>query len=138
MNFIDRLLPAPKKRRLQHARVLDLVRLRRQRRRQPFPHVRLTLAQSLQDVAALAFFLRNRARFERYTRRAISIRRSCARPRDPKYFDGRNQHNPSIKKWGDTYYLYYFGATYDEPYPAPDEEIRTSAMSVYGTASASV
>jgi hypothetical protein len=44
-------------------------------------------------------------------------------PRDPKYFDGRNQHNPSIKKFGDTYYLYYFGATYDEPYPAPDEEI---------------
>jgi hypothetical protein len=31
--------------------------------------------------------------------------------------------DPSIKKWGDTYYLYYFGATYDEPYPAPDEQI---------------
>jgi hypothetical protein len=33
--------------------------------------------------------------------------------RGPEWWDGMNTHNPSIRKWGDTYYLYYFGATYD-------------------------
>ena len=43
---------------------------------------------------------------------------------DPAFFDGRNQHNPSIKKWGDTYYLYYFGATYNELYPLQRQKSR--------------
>jgi hypothetical protein len=43
--------------------------------------------------------------------------------RDPSFFDGRSQHNPSIKKWGDTYLLFYFGATYEDDPPAPGDDI---------------
>ncbi len=35
--------------------------------------------------------------------------------RGPQYFDGRSTHNPHIKKYGDTYYLYYVGTTH--PFP---------------------
>jgi hypothetical protein len=41
--------------------------------------------------------------------------------RDRRYFDGMNTHNPTIKKVGDTYLLYYFGATYDEAAPDPGD-----------------
>jgi hypothetical protein len=43
--------------------------------------------------------------------------------RGPGWWDGMNTHNPSIKRWGDTYYLYYFGATYDGPIPGPGDAI---------------
>lgn len=32
--------------------------------------------------------------------------------RDRSYFDGMNQHNPHIKYYNGTYYLYYMGTTY--------------------------
>ena len=32
--------------------------------------------------------------------------------RGPEYWDGRMTHNPRIKKFGDTYYLYYTGSTH--------------------------
>lgn len=37
--------------------------------------------------------------------------------RERCYFDALNQHNPSIKYWNGTYFLYYFGATYGGPIP---------------------
>ncbi|AWX43654.1 hypothetical protein HME9304_00645 [Flagellimonas maritima] len=41
--------------------------------------------------------------------------------RGPQFWDGMMTHNPTIQKVGDTYLLYYIGATYDFPYP--EEEI---------------
>lgn len=43
--------------------------------------------------------------------------------RGPSWFDGMNTHNPSIAFWNGTYYLYYFGATYDGPPPGPGEPV---------------
>lgn len=42
--------------------------------------------------------------------------------RGADWFDGMNTHNPSIKYWNGTYYLYYFGATYDGPPPTGGRE----------------
>lgn len=43
--------------------------------------------------------------------------------RERRFFDGLNAHNPSIKKWGHTYYLYYMGTSYPEPVPAPGDSV---------------
>jgi hypothetical protein len=43
--------------------------------------------------------------------------------RERHYFDALNQHNPSIKFWNGTYYLYYFGTSYGGPIPGLNEEI---------------
>lgn len=37
--------------------------------------------------------------------------------RGEQFWDGRMTHNPTIQKSGDTYLLYYIGATYDGPVP---------------------
>ena len=37
--------------------------------------------------------------------------------RDPSYFDGRNTHNPMIRYYDGTYYLYYMGTTYEGETP---------------------
>ena len=42
-------------------------------------------------------------------------------PRDPAYFDGRVTHNPAIVRAGDTFLLFYTGATFDGPAPTPDD-----------------
>ncbi len=39
--------------------------------------------------------------------------------RGPAFWDGMNTHNPTVKKVGQTYLLYYFGATYDHEAPDP-------------------
>lgn len=44
-------------------------------------------------------------------------------PRDPACFDGRCTHNPLIRFFNGTYYLYYMGTTYPEPPPVPGEAI---------------
>jgi hypothetical protein len=41
--------------------------------------------------------------------------------RGPDYWDGRMTHNPTIHKHGDTYLLFYIGATYDGPRPSAEE-----------------
>jgi hypothetical protein len=46
-------------------------------------------------------------------------------PRGREYFDGRNVHNPYIRKWNGTYYLYYMGTTYGGPVPGHADEIDT-------------
>jgi len=43
--------------------------------------------------------------------------------RNRRYFDAMNQHNPSIRFWNGTYYLYYFGTTYGGPVPGPGDKI---------------
>ncbi|MDA3959191.1 MAG: glycoside hydrolase family protein [Planctomycetota bacterium] len=43
--------------------------------------------------------------------------------RGPQYFDGMNTHNPSIRFWDGTYYLYYMGTSYDEQPPQPGEQV---------------
>ncbi|WP_197479922.1 glycoside hydrolase family protein [Paenibacillus swuensis] len=43
--------------------------------------------------------------------------------RHRSYFDAMNQHNPSIKYWKGTYYLYYFGTTFGGPVPEAGEFI---------------
>lgn len=42
-------------------------------------------------------------------------------PRPGKAFDARVCFNPSIRRCGDTYLLFYAGATYDGPSPTPDD-----------------
>lgn len=37
--------------------------------------------------------------------------------RGPQYWDGMMSHNPSVRKCGDTYLLFYTGSTYSFPYP---------------------
>lgn len=37
--------------------------------------------------------------------------------RDPKYFDGCSVMNPRVIRYGDWYYMYYVGTTYDFPVP---------------------
>lgn len=51
-------------------------------------------------------------------------------PRDKFFFDGRMTHNPSIRKVGDTYLLYYIGVTYgadlpEDPAAMPDMDMET-------------
>ena len=41
--------------------------------------------------------------------------------RGEEYWDGRMTHNPTIHKFGDTYYLFYIGATYPGERPSPEE-----------------
>lgn len=43
--------------------------------------------------------------------------------RGRNYFDGMNQHNPSIKYWNGKYYLYYFGSTYAREIPKHADDI---------------
>ncbi len=43
--------------------------------------------------------------------------------RERHFFDALNQHNPSIKYWNGTYYLYYVGTTYGGPVPEPGDSI---------------
>lgn len=46
--------------------------------------------------------------------------------RGSSWFDGMNTHNPSIRFFEGTYYLYYFGATYEGP-PIEPETVLTPA-----------
>lgn len=51
--------------------------------------------------------------------------------RDPCYFDGCMTHNPSIRKCGDLYLLFYIGVSYgvefpEDPADAPREDIHTT------------
>lgn len=41
--------------------------------------------------------------------------------RGEQYWDGRMTHNPTIHRWGDTWLLFYIGATWGGPEVAPDE-----------------
>jgi predicted GH43/DUF377 family glycosyl hydrolase len=53
-------------------------------------------------------------------------------PRREKYWDGKMTHNPDIKKYGDTYLLYYTGTTYTGKMPDPDHQaLDTSALVTY-------
>lgn len=54
-------------------------------------------------------------------------------PRDKSYFDGRMTHNPSIRKVGDTYLLFYIGVTYaadlpEDPTKMPTENIHSTDL----------
>lgn len=42
--------------------------------------------------------------------------------RDPCYFDGQMTHNPSIRKCGDRYLLFYIGVSYGVPFPEDPAE----------------
>jgi len=44
-------------------------------------------------------------------------------PRHHSFFDGRMTHNPSIRKYGDTYLLFYLGVTYGPDLPADPAEM---------------
>jgi hypothetical protein len=46
--------------------------------------------------------------------------------RHRRYFDGLATHNPSIKKFGGKYYLFYIGLTYDFDIPTPERQIHES------------
>lgn len=37
-----------------------------------------------------------------------------------------NVHNPYIRKWNQTYYLYYMGTTFGGPIPGPGDEVDSS------------
>lgn len=43
--------------------------------------------------------------------------------RSHQYFDARNQHNPAIKYYDGTYYLYYFGTTFGGDIPSENGDI---------------
>lgn len=43
--------------------------------------------------------------------------------RGREYFDGMNTHNPYIRFWNGTYYLYYIGTTYGGPVPRHMDEV---------------
>ncbi len=49
--------------------------------------------------------------------------------RGEQYFDGRNTHNPMIRYWNGTYYLYYMGTTYEGEVPT-GEAIRDGQRAV--------
>ena len=49
--------------------------------------------------------------------------------RERCYFDALNQHNPSIKFWNGTYYLFYIGTTYGGPIPGPGDQISSERAS---------
>ncbi|NOY81815.1 MAG: glycosyl hydrolase family 43 [Kiritimatiellaeota bacterium] len=42
-------------------------------------------------------------------------------PRGSGFWDGRMTHNPTIRRCGDRYLLFYIGATHDGPDPSPEE-----------------
>ncbi len=44
-------------------------------------------------------------------------------PRDKSFFDGRMTHNPSIRKYGDDYLLFYIGVTYGSDVPYADDDL---------------
>ena len=43
--------------------------------------------------------------------------------RGPQYFDGMNTHNPYVRYWNGTYYLYYMGTSYPEGTPTHGENV---------------
>lgn len=43
--------------------------------------------------------------------------------RGRQYFDGMNVHNPCVRKWNGTYYLYYMGTTYGGTVPQAGDRI---------------
>lgn len=50
-------------------------------------------------------------------------------PRGENFWDGRMTHNPTIRKYGDTYLLFYTGTTYKGPAPTADNPTtETSAL----------
>ncbi|MEO1237569.1 MAG: glycoside hydrolase family protein [Planctomycetota bacterium] len=51
--------------------------------------------------------------------------------RDPVFFDARMTHNPSIRRVGDTYLLFYIGVTYGVD--APDDPTRYPSEDVHRT-----
>jgi hypothetical protein len=46
--------------------------------------------------------------------------KDVALPRRPGYWDGKMTHNPTIQQWGDKYYLFYIGSTYEGESPDAD------------------
>jgi len=44
-------------------------------------------------------------------------------PRDSQYWDGQMTHNPAIRKYKDTYLLYYTGTTYNGARPGPNNRV---------------
>ena len=53
-------------------------------------------------------------------------------PRGEKYWDGKMTHNPDIKKYKDTYLLFYTGTTYPGKMPTPEYQASdTSALVTY-------
>jgi hypothetical protein len=46
--------------------------------------------------------------------------KGVALPRRSGYWDGKMTHNPTIQQWGDTYYLFYIGSTYEGESPDAD------------------
>lgn len=46
--------------------------------------------------------------------------------RERNYFDAMNQHNPQIRYYNGTYYLYYFGTTYGREAPKSTEDADSS------------
>jgi len=44
-------------------------------------------------------------------------------PRGPDFWDGQMTHNPAIRKFGDSYLLYYTGTTYKGPRPSKDNPV---------------
>jgi hypothetical protein len=44
------------------------------------------------------------------------------------FWDGKMPHNPTITRWGDTYYLYYIGSTYEGESPSPDSMARLKRL----------
>ena len=49
-----------------------------------------------------------------------------------------NVHNPYIRKWNQTYYLYYMGTTFGGPIPAPVTRWTARVLPKSGTANESV
>ena len=50
--------------------------------------------------------------------------------RGPQYWDGMMSHNPSIRKCGDKYLLFYTGTTYRFPYPDASNAVISKEQSV--------
>ena len=53
----------------------------------------------------------------------FSMQETVLPRRDRKYFDGMNTHNPYIRYWNGTYYLYYMGTTYGGEIPQSERDI---------------
>jgi len=49
--------------------------------------------------------------------------------RHRRYFDGLATHNPSVEKFGGSYYLFHIGITYDFDIPTPERQIYESKYS---------
>ncbi len=45
-------------------------------------------------------------------------------PRGPEFWDGQMTHNPAIRRFGDTYLLYYTGTTYKGARPTKENPVR--------------